>query len=47
VPVVPSLREIEVTPVCEAGAYKFTPATISRAMIDDNSDGVQPKQKAA
>ncbi|MEJ0092316.1 MAG: branched-chain amino acid aminotransferase [Methylocella sp.] len=37
----------EVTPVSEIGPYKFTPAAISRALIDDYSAEVQPKQKAA
>jgi branched-chain amino acid aminotransferase len=37
----------EVTPVSEIGPYKFTPGTISRALIDDYSAEVQPKQKAA
>jgi len=37
----------EVTPVSEVGPYKFTPGTISRALIDDYSAEVQPKQKAA
>ena len=37
----------EVTPVSEAGPYKFTPGAISRAMIDDYSAEVRPKQKAA
>jgi len=37
----------EVTPVAEAGPYKFTPGAISRQMIEDYSAEVQPKQKAA
>jgi branched-chain amino acid aminotransferase len=37
----------ELTPVSEAGAYKFTPGAMSRAMIDDYSAEVRPKQKAA
>jgi branched-chain amino acid aminotransferase len=37
----------EVTPVSEIGPYKFSPGTISRALIDDYSAEVQPKQKAA
>jgi branched-chain amino acid aminotransferase len=37
----------EVTPVSEIGPYEFTPGTISRAMIDDYSAEVQPRQKAA
>jgi branched-chain amino acid aminotransferase len=37
----------EVTPVSEAGSYKFTPGAMSRAMIDDYSAEVRPKQKAA
>jgi branched-chain amino acid aminotransferase len=37
----------EVTPVSGAGPYKFTPGAISRAMIDDYSAEVRPKQQAA
>ncbi|ACK51434.1 branched-chain amino acid aminotransferase [Methylocella silvestris BL2] len=37
----------EVTPVSEIGPYKFTPGAIARALIDDYSAEVQPKQKAA
>jgi branched-chain amino acid aminotransferase len=37
----------EVTPVSEVGPYKFTPGTISRALMEDYSAEVQPKQKAA
>ncbi|PNG25373.1 branched-chain amino acid aminotransferase [Methylocella silvestris] len=37
----------EVTPVAEIGPYKFTPGAIARALIDDYSAEVQPKQKAA
>jgi branched-chain amino acid aminotransferase len=37
----------EVTPVSEAGPYKFTPGTISRALIDDYTAEVRPKQQAA
>ena len=37
----------EVTPVSEAGPYKFTPGAISRAMIDDYTAEVRPKQQAA
>jgi branched-chain amino acid aminotransferase len=37
----------EVTPVSETGPYKFTPSAMSRAMIDDYSAEVRPKQKAA
>jgi branched-chain amino acid aminotransferase len=37
----------EVTPVSEAGPYKFTPGVISRAMIDDYTAEVRPKQHAA
>lgn len=37
----------EVTPVSEVGPYRFTPAAISRAMLDDYSAEVQPKSKAA
>jgi branched-chain amino acid aminotransferase len=32
----------EVTPVSEAGPYKFTPGAISRQLIDDYSQEVQP-----
>lgn len=37
----------EVTPVSEAGPYKFTPGAISRALIDDYTAEVRPKQQAA
>jgi branched-chain amino acid aminotransferase len=37
----------EVTPVSEVGPYNFAPGTMSRAMIDDYSAEVRPKQKAA
>jgi len=37
----------EVTPVSEIGPYRFTPSQIARAMIDDYSAEVQPKQQAA
>jgi branched-chain amino acid aminotransferase len=37
----------EVTPVSEAGPYNFKPGAISRALIDDYSAEVRPKQKAA
>ncbi len=37
----------EVTPVSEIGPYRFTPSAVSRALIDDYSAEVQPKQKAA
>jgi branched-chain amino acid aminotransferase len=37
----------EVTPVSEVGPYKFTPGAISRALMEDYSAEVQPKQKAA
>jgi branched-chain amino acid aminotransferase len=37
----------EVTPVSEIGPYRFTPSAISRALIDDYSAEVRPKQKAA
>jgi branched-chain amino acid aminotransferase len=37
----------EVTPVSEAGPYTFTPGAMSRALIDDYSAEVRPKQKAA
>jgi branched-chain amino acid aminotransferase len=33
--------------VSEIGPYRFTPASLSRALIDDYSAEVQPKQKAA
>ncbi len=38
---------VEVTPVREAGPYKFTPGAMSRALIDDYSAEGRPKQKAA
>ena len=44
------LRQItgaEITPVSGAGAYNFTPSAMSRALIDDYSAEVRPKQKAA
>ncbi len=37
----------EVTPVSEIGPYRFIPSAISRALIDDYSAEVRPKQKAA
>lgn len=37
----------EVTPVSGAGPYTFTPGAMSRALIDDYSAEVRPKQKAA
>jgi branched-chain amino acid aminotransferase len=37
----------EVTPVREIGPYNFTPSAMSRALIDDYSAEVRPKQKAA
>jgi branched-chain amino acid aminotransferase len=37
----------EVTPVREIGPYNFTPGATSRALIDDYSAEVRPKQKAA
>lgn len=37
----------EVTPVSEIGPHKYMPGAISRAMIDDYSAEVRPKQKAA
>lgn len=37
----------EVTPIFEMGPYKFTPDTMSRALIDDYSAAVRPKRKAA
>ncbi|MBO0733993.1 MAG: branched-chain amino acid aminotransferase [Methylocapsa sp.] len=37
----------EVTPVSEIGPCKFAPGAISRALIDDYSAEVQPKQRAA
>jgi branched-chain amino acid aminotransferase len=37
----------EVTPVGEIGPHKFTPGTITGALIDDYSAEVQPKAKAA
>jgi branched-chain amino acid aminotransferase len=37
----------EVTPVSEAGPYSFTPAAISRAMVEEYSAEVSPKARAA
>jgi hypothetical protein len=37
----------EVTPVREMGPHSFTPGAMSRALIDDYSAAVRPKQKAA
>jgi branched-chain amino acid aminotransferase len=37
----------EVTPVSEAGPYRFTPADISRTLIEDYSAEVRQKAKAA
>jgi branched-chain amino acid aminotransferase len=37
----------EVTPVSEAGPHTFRPGAMSRALIDDYSAEVRPKQKAA
>jgi len=37
----------EFTPVREIGPYNFTPGAMSRALIDDCSAEVRPKQKAA
>jgi branched-chain amino acid aminotransferase len=37
----------EVTPVSEIGPYRFQPAAISKAMMDDYLTEVQPKAKAA
>ncbi|WP_034999475.1 branched-chain amino acid aminotransferase [Beijerinckia mobilis] len=37
----------EVTPVSEIGPYRFTPGVISRALIEDYSLEVRPKQQAA
>lgn len=37
----------EVTPVSEIGPYKFTPAAISRQLIEDYTDAVTPKAMAA
>ena len=37
----------EVTPVSEAGPYRFSPAAISRQMVEDYSAEVNPKAKAA
>jgi branched-subunit amino acid aminotransferase/4-amino-4-deoxychorismate lyase len=34
----------EVTPISEAGPYRFTPGTMSRALIDDYSAEVRPKR---
>jgi branched-chain amino acid aminotransferase len=37
----------EVTQVCEAGPYKFTPGAISFVLINDNFVGLRTRQKAA
>jgi len=37
----------EVTPVAEAGPHRFTPGAISRALIEDYAQEVDPKAKAA
>ncbi len=37
----------EVTPVSEAGPYKFTPGAISRGLIEDYTREVNPKAEAA
>ena len=37
----------EVTPVGEIGPYKFTPAAVTRALVDDYTAEVQPKAAAA
>lgn len=37
----------EVTPVAEAGPYRFTPGAISRALIEDYTREVNPKAAAA
>ncbi|PSC06835.1 branched-chain amino acid aminotransferase [Alsobacter soli] len=37
----------EVTPVSEIGPHRFTPAAVSRAMLEDYTAEVQPKAKAA
>jgi branched-chain amino acid aminotransferase len=37
----------EVTPVSEIGPYRFTPAAISQALMNDYSDVVQPRRLAA
>ncbi|MFO1147280.1 MAG: branched-chain amino acid aminotransferase [Alsobacter sp.] len=37
----------EVTPVSEAGPYRFTPAAISRQMVEDYASEVTPKAHAA
>ncbi len=37
----------EVTPVAEIGPYKFQPGNISRTLIDEYSNEVRPKAKAA
>jgi branched-chain amino acid aminotransferase len=37
----------EVTPVGEVGSHKFTPGSLTAALIDDYTAEVQPKSKAA
>jgi branched-chain amino acid aminotransferase len=36
----------EVTPVSEVGPYRFTPGLISKTLLEDYSEAVQPKQPA-
>ena len=37
----------EVSPVSEIGPYRFTPAALSRTLVEDYSAEVNPKAKAA
>jgi branched-chain amino acid aminotransferase len=37
----------EVTPVSEIGPYRFTPGNMTRVLMEDYSDEVLPKAKAA
>ncbi|KQP61553.1 branched-chain amino acid aminotransferase [Methylobacterium sp. Leaf108] len=37
----------EVTPVAEIGPYRFTPATLTKTLMDDYTAEVQPKAEAA
>jgi branched-chain amino acid aminotransferase len=37
----------EVTPVSEIGPYRFTPGNMSKVLMEDYLDEVQPKRRAA
>jgi branched-chain amino acid aminotransferase len=36
----------EVTPVSEIGPYRFVPGTITKTLMNDYSEAVQPKPRA-